>query len=299
MNDEIRECKRLSITAITQVRMKDAYSLRRHNFDDTIQFDIPHSTRAISVSGAMCSLDCAHCGGYYLQGMTPLSEEVQLSGCTSVLVSGGCDLTGQVNMVKHIGFFQRAREQGIRINAHLGLMDQDHIRQVAPLIDCVSFDFLTDGQTIRDVYGLRKTADDYIETYLELRKHTRVVPHICVGLHKGSIRGEYEALKKLKELGVDSLVFIVFIPTPGTRYQHLLPPSLESVAELLATARLDFPTTPISLGCMRPKGRYRAELDCIAVRCGLNKIVNPTGKAVDLALRLGLSIIKGRECCVL
>jgi uncharacterized radical SAM superfamily protein len=50
---------------------------------------------------------------------------------------------------------------------------------------------------------------------------------------------------------------------------------------------------------MRPHGRYREELDILAVRAGLNHIVSPTRKATNEAQRRGLEVIRTRECCVL
>jgi hypothetical protein len=67
----------------------------------------------------------------------------------------------------------------------------------------------------------------------------------------------------------------------------------------MAEARLRFPDVPIYLGCMRPKGSYRNELDSLAVRAGLNVVVSPSRPARDLAVELGLAERKIRECCVL
>jgi uncharacterized radical SAM superfamily protein len=70
------------------------------------------------------------------------------------------------------------------------------------------------------------------------------------------------------------------------------------VMDIVVEARLRFPDKPLYLGCMRPRGRYRLELDPLAVRAGVNVIVNPAREAVRLAEELGLRITRGRECCV-
>jgi uncharacterized radical SAM superfamily protein len=106
-------------------------------------------------------------------------------------------------------------------------------------------------------------------------------------------------MEKLAQMDLDGLVFLVFVPTPDTRYADRPPPAVADVASILAQARLLFPDKPIYLGCMRPKGRYRAELDSLAIRAGVNKIVSPARPAVRLAQSLGLSIVRGRECCVM
>ncbi len=289
----------ISLSLDTKALMDRAYEMRKSNFGDSIEFDIPDMTKVISVTGDKCILDCAHCGGHYLKGMTPISSDINFDDCSSVLISGGCDEMGKVDMGRHIAFIKNTKNKNVKVNTHLGLVEKEQIEKVSALTDCVSFDFVTDKNTIMDVYGLDKSADDYVRTYTELKKYTRVIPHICIGLHGGEVHGEYGALEKLKELGADALVFIVFIPTPGTRYAKKSPPAIDEIAKLLSTARIEFPNIPIHLGCMRPKGKLRAQIDFTAIKCGVNKIVNPTGPSIKLAKELGLEIKYGRECCVL
>ena len=92
-------------------------------------------------------------------------------------------------------------------------MNETEISQIAGIADCVSFDFVGDDQTIHEVFGLQRTVDDYTQCYQNLRKQVKVMPHICIGLHGGEIRGEYRAVEILQELGIDALTFIIFTPT--------------------------------------------------------------------------------------
>ena len=39
----------------------------------------PVDTASLSVTGTACALDCAHCGGHYLQHMIPVEEARSLS----------------------------------------------------------------------------------------------------------------------------------------------------------------------------------------------------------------------------
>ena len=192
----------------------------------------------------------------------------------------------------------RAICQGRKMNWHVGLIEEADLRTIAPYTDVVSFDFVGDDETIHEVYGLDCTVADYVRTYQMLRRYTRVVPHITIGLRGGAIGHEHPAMEKLQELGVEGLVFIVFIPTPGTRYANCQPPPVEEVVSILAAARLRFPDSPLHLGCMRPHGKYRAQLDPLAVRAGVNKIVSPAREAVQLAKKLSLHTVQSRECCV-
>jgi lipoyl synthase len=88
------------------------------------------------------------------------------------------------------------------------------------------------------------------------------------------------------------------MPTPGTRYARCPAPEVEAVAALLAEARLRFPSISIQLGCMRPRQGYRARLDPLAVRAGVNVIVSPSREGQAAAEALGLEGVRTRECCV-
>jgi uncharacterized radical SAM superfamily protein len=289
--------------------------VRRTHFPDEIGFDYPQATEVLSTTKKACSLDCAHCGGHYLEGMIPLqdfaarkadedshtSREGTPQGKSfprSCLISGGCDSRGKVPFLRYRDALAELKKQ-CRLNFHVGLVDEDDAAVLGQLADTVSFDFVGDDETITEVFGLRRTVSDYLASYRALRRHTRVLPHICVGLRGGRLSGEYRALEILAREGIDGLVTIIFSPTPGTRYADRTPPPLDDVARFLATARLSFPNKPFFLGCMRPNGRYRAALDCLAVECGLNKLVQPTPGARRLAAELGLRVIRGEECCAL
>lgn len=271
--------------------------VRQDNFPDEIAFSFPHKTAVISLTGNACGLDCAHCGGHYLQSMRPIWD-VDASECTSCLISGGCDSTGKVPVLSHLEAIKALRP-GRRMNWHVGLIGEEEMNQIAPLVDTISFDFLVDDDTIKEVYGLDKTGEDYISTYELLQSRATVLPHITVGLKGGEMVGEYRALEALEKLEVPGIVFIVFTPTPGTRYADRNPPGYDLVGDLIAEARLIFPKIPLMLGCLRPHGKYRGDLDCMAIKAGVNKIVKPAAPAVAYAKELGLTIVRQEECCVL
>lgn len=267
---------------------------------ESITFAYPVQTQAISVTGTDCSLNCAHCGGHYLKNMKPLADiktERDLRG-KSCLISGGCTAEGKVPIIGHTEKLTKLKN-GRRLNFHVGLLDAGEIERIAAIADTVSFDFIGDDETIKEVLGLKKTVEDYIVCYRQLRRHCRVMPHICIGLHGGKVKGEYRAMELLRSEGIDALTFIIFTPTKGTRYFECAPPDIEAVVKVLEHARHLFADVPIHLGCMRPGGRYRNDIDKLAVRLGINTIVNPTPDAVRLAEELGLSIIRTEECCVL
>lgn len=277
--------------------LQRAWEVRCRHFAPRIEFDRPSATLPVSVTGATCALRCAHCNAHYLARMRRLSDP-GLERARSLLISGGCDLDGRVPVLPHLASILQVGA-GKRLNWHVGLIDEETVCAIEPYVDVVSFDMVGDDETIREVYGLERTVRDYVATYQMLRRHVRVVPHVTIGLRGGEVHGERQALEMLQELGAEALVFIVFIPTPGTRYGDRQPPALEQVADLLAEARINFPTTPLLLGCMRPMGQYRDSLDALAVKVGMNKIVNPAPTAVAAAGWLGLTVDWGEECCAL
>lgn len=276
-------------------RIQEAWRVRQANFPPTIGFDYPLRTLAVSLTGTDCELDCAHCGGHYLKSMVPVWR-ADPQGAESCLVSGGCDTKGRVPVTSHLDEVSRLRAGRI-MNWHVGLIGQAEAEVIAPYVDVISFDFVGDDETIREVYGLEAGVADYVAAYELLRSYATVVPHITVGLKGGRIAGEYEALDILEELGLEALTFIVFIPTPGTQYSDREPPRPEEVVDLLVEARLRFPGVPIQLGCMRPRGKYRDRLDPLAVRAGVNVIVSPSRRAVTVAEKLGLMVERREECC--
>jgi uncharacterized radical SAM superfamily protein len=279
-----------------ELKLARAWAVRRANFADEITWSYPLDTAVLSLTGRECGLDCAHCGGHYLKGMRPIWE-AEPDGAPSCLISGGCDPAGRVPVLAHLDRV-RAWRQGRRLNWHVGLISEAEMATIAPLADVVSFDFVGDDETIREVYGLDRTVQDYVETYRLIRRYARTLPHITIGLRGGALGHEWPALELLGELGADGLVFLILIPTPGTRYANRLPPPAAAAADLLAEARLRFPAMPIYLGCMRPKGPYRDELDPLAVQAGVNVVVSPARRARKLAAELGLASRRMRECCV-
>lgn len=277
-----------------------AFEVRQSNFPPQVEFVYPRRTLPVRSTGGDCPLNCAHCSGRYLKGMLPLTEALQRreGGETSYLVSGGSDLGGRVPHMERLEDLLKLSQRG-PLNLHTGLVGEEEARTLGGIARVVSFDFVVDDTAIKNTYGLGATGQDYIQSYRQLKRVTRVVPHICIGLDGGRIKGEYRALEVLREEGAEAISFIVFIPTPGTPLARCAPPPVSEAAGFLAAARIMFPTTPLFLGCMRPGGRYRRHLDSLALQGGINKIVHPAPPARKLAAELGLTIRQGEECCSL
>lgn len=277
-------------------RWQQAWQARTAHHPALVRFDRPTRTLPVSLTGVACALNCAHCGGHYLQHMQPIWE-VKPDGATSCLISGGCDPHGRVP-ISHLEAV-RALKEGRRLNWHVGLIDEEAMRAIAPLVDLVSFDVVGDAETAREVYGLDLTLDQYMQTFDMLRRYAPVVPHVTIGLRAGRVSGEYLALEALAARDVATLVLIVLIPTPGTAFAACPAPDLAAVSDVLLHARTLLPRARVYLGCMRPHGAYRQALDDLALRAGVNAIVNPTVRAERVAQELNLVVDWGEECCAL
>jgi uncharacterized radical SAM superfamily protein len=259
--------------------------------DNGIEFVYPTRTAEVSITGKACALRCAHCNALLLR-------DIGRTDPKSYLVSGGCNREGEVPLAENIETLRRLA-RGHRLIVHTGLIREENVKKIAPFVHAASFNFMCDDETIREVYGLNKSGDDYVEAYCALRRHVKAVPHITIGLNRGRIVSERKAFEILGSLGAEAVVLNILIPTPGTRYAALQPPPVESVVDVIGEARRSLRDTPLFLGCMRPGGRYRDTIDREAVKLGMDRIVMPSHRAVQLAERTGLTIGRRDECCIL
>lgn len=258
------------------------------------------STVPISVTGTACSLKCKHCGGHYLEHMIPISKTNSIpKGVKSLLISGGSTLEGKVPILPHIDKIKKLKEEGYRLNFHVGLVDEEEALEISKIADAISFDFVGEDETIRYVYNLDKNVDDYVKTFEVLKKYTNnVYPHITIGLNCGKLAHEFKAIDLLSHYKQKKVVFIVFIPTPGTVFERCPAPPLRDIRDVFKYARLKF-KCDLNLGCMYPKGKLRDEIGLAAVESGFNVVTQPSPMVVRTLRERGYSIIWSDECCVL
>lgn len=243
----------------------------------TITLHYPSETLPVSLTGQKCELNCKHCGGFYLKSMAKLPE-ISRKNWESLLISGGCDQHGEVPIMENAEKLRDLRRKGYRLNIHTGLMRLEYFSGISSIANVVSFDFILDDHTIKEVYGLDAKGEDYKRAFFELNNILPVVPHITLGILGGKMKGERAALEELAAMGVTGIVFLVFIPTRGTVYEKMKPPGLEEVDEILELARKLMPETRMGLGCMHPKGDYREKLEGICYKHGFDSFVNPSRK---------------------
>jgi len=303
-----------------------AFQLTRRNFTNSIHFYFPGMVHfeasfyesinrlrfpGISVTGNVCKLNCEHCRGQLLEGMVPaMTPEMLLKVCLEVKTAGGrgCLVTGgslgdgSVPLMKFIPTLKRIKEElGLRVVVHTGLVDKGLAEALSDTgVDAAMIDIIGSDETIKQVYRLDRKADEY-EYSLSLLSERRIpiVPHIVVGIHYGQLRGEKTALQIISRHNPAAVVIVVLTPLHGTPMEKVLPPPPMAVARILLGARLIMPSTPLLLGCARPKGALKPTIDVLAIRAGANGIAYPSEEAYMFARRLGLQVKLHEECCSL
>ena len=269
----------------------------------------PTDFPTISVTGKACALNCKHCGGLVLETMYPVTSSEELfelcaqlrkKGALGCLISGGCLPNGSVPINTFIGGIKRVkRELGLTVLVHTGIIDKSTAEAlVEAKVDSALIDIIGSNETIREIYKLEITVEDYSDSLKTLQEYgISFVPHVIVGLHYGRLKGELQALQMIREYKPSALVVIAFMPILGTEMEKVKPPKPLAIAKVIAAARLMFPNTPLVLGCMRPKGKHRIETDTMAIKAGVDAIAFPTEDVVRFAENQGMNVSFSSLCC--
>ncbi|RMH64220.1 MAG: radical SAM protein [Calditrichaeota bacterium] len=299
--------------------------IRKNHFDNKITFYAPglksyktseyscHSVQefvSISVTGENCALSCEHCKTKSLHGMLDvrgfegglfgMCAQLAQKGTRGVLISGGSDIHGRVPLLKHIPDMIRVRrELGLAIRVHPGLPDEQTCAALAEVgLDGVMLDIIGDQETITEIYHLKKTPADY-EAVLERMHRYKLpaIPHIILGHYFGEMRGEWAALDMIKKYPPKTLVLVILMPLQGTGMVVEKLPTLDEIGRFFDLARRSLPRTPIILGCARPMGPIKLEIDKLAIDAGLNGVAYPADGMVSYAKEQGLEPDFINACC--
>lgn len=302
------------------------FEIRRQNFGGVMDFyapglkswqtsewtpSNPHRFLPISVTGSACALSCDHCATKVLDGMAsiPSGEDLytvaarmKARGSEGLLVSGGSTRTGGVPLTPHLHHVPRIREElGMKVIVHSGVVSPALAEQLAEAgVDGVMLDIIGADETIRDVYHLDLTTADFAQSLAVLAANgLRIIPHIILGLHYGTFLGEHRALEMVLDANPSTLILVVLVPLVGTKMAHLPPPPTADVVEFFATAREAAPDIPVNLGCARPMGQAKVEMDTAAVDLGLNGIAYPADGVIAYAESRGVTTRRFEYCCSL
>jgi uncharacterized radical SAM superfamily protein len=261
----------------------------------------------ISITGTECALNCKHCEGKVLETMhsatTPtkllaFAEKLKQNGASGCLISGGCNSNGSVPLKKFIPTIKKIkRELGLTIFVHTGIINSATALKAAG-VDAVLIDVIGSDETIKKIGNPNVTVKDFVSSLNTLQQvGLTLVPHVIVGLDEGKLKGELNALKIIASSNPSAIVIIAFMPIRGTAMAKVKPPTPADITKVIATARLMFPNMPLVLGCVRPKGKHRAETDILALKAGADAIAFPSKEAIQYAEQQGYTLSYSSYCC--
>jgi uncharacterized radical SAM superfamily protein len=266
----------------------------------------------VSITGSACSLMCDHCHARILDRMpAAITPEELLSyarqrrreGGAGLLISGGSDDRGRVPLEPFTSTMRRIDEElDMKVAVHTGITSSSLAKELAAAnVETVLIDIIGSNATIGEVCHLDGIgSEDYAASLDNLcAAGLTVVPHVVIGLHRGSILGERDALRMIREHDIQAVVLIGLRPLPGTPMENVEPPLPEDMARIFHFARELFPDKAVLLGCERPGGKHKEETDRLALEAGLDGIAFPADGVVGLARSMGLITGFSEMCCAL
>lgn len=265
---------------------------------------------AVSVTGGDCELLCDHCKAKILEPMIPartpealwrVVSEQAAAGARGMLLTGGSNRRNEVEYGPFYPVLRRIKDTipGFRIAVHTALVDEAAARRMEDAgIDVAMMDVIGSQDTISRVYHLKREVEDFERSLAALAASAmRVVPHVVIGLHYGRMLGEWRALEMLRRHLPDAVVLVVVMPFYAPQHRPFAVTGSAEAGAFFAEAREALPDIPLLLGCARPPGRVKSEIDAYAVMAGLNGIAHPADGMVELAARLGRNVRVTPACC--
>jgi len=269
-----------------------------------------NSFPAFSVTAAGCALMCDHCQAKILEPMIPATTPEMLEAKVRALVaaqdlqgfllSGGSTRRNEIRYERYLPVVERLKRAfpALKVAVHSALLDEPRARAMASAgVDTVMMDVIGAPETIREVYHLERSVDDFEATLAALcATSMEVVPHIVIGLHYGRILGEPNALDIVSRHRVHSLVLVVIMPfyaRPGS----FATPATSAVGEIFLEARRRIADRQVLLGCARPPGMHRRVTDAYAVMAGLDGIAFPADGTLAVAHAIGRAAEQEHACC--
>ena len=304
----------------------EAYRISRSNFSNLIHFYVPgmvhfdtpfykssgtYGFPGVSITGRSCQLNCEHCRGRLLESMIPATTPQELydvcvdikgKGGDGCLISGGSLNDGSVPLIEFVPIIKRIKQElQLKLVMHTGLIYPDLAEALADAgIDAAMLDIIGSNETIREVYHLDYNIDQFEQTLSLLeQKNIPTVPHIVVGIHYGQIKGERQAVTMISKHHPLAIVVVALMPLDHTPMESATPPSPLDIARVVLVTRLLMPTTPLLLGCARPRGMHKVKTDILSIKAGVNGIAYPSEEVCNLAQEMGLSFKFHQHCCSL
>ena len=303
-----------------------AYSVSRAKFSNKMAFYAPGMVHyetefhdatdpyrfpSISVTGKGCSLNCEHCSASLLDPMIPATtpdalwsvfNDIKEKGGSGCLISGGATPKGDTPLMEFIPTIKRAKEDlNLDIVVHTGVVYPETAKALGEAgIDGAMFDVIGSDETLRQIYHLDESADIFDKSMSYLEDYgVPYMPHIIAGLHFGELIGEEEAIKMIAKHEPNSVVVVAFMPLDRTPMQDVTPASPIDIARVILATRLAIPEKPLILGCARPLGAHRRQMDKLAIDAGVNGIAYPSDEGYEYAEEKGFKLSFADQCCSL
>jgi uncharacterized radical SAM superfamily protein len=265
---------------------------------------------AVSITGAECQLQCDHCKGKLLEPMIPartpealwrvVNETIE-AGAKGMLLTGGSNHQDAVEYGPYYSTIRRIKDSfpDFKIAIHTALVTRHAARCLEQAgVDAAMLDIIGAQDTVTQVYHLKRPVADFEASLAYLTETSlKVVPHIVIGLHYGRLLGEWSALDMIRRHRPAALVLVVIMPFYAPAQRPFAVPASAEVGRFFMDAREALPETPLLLGCARPPGRAKQEIDAYAVLAGVNGIAHPADGMVELAVRLGREVRVTPACC--
>jgi len=229
-----------------------------------------------------------------------VNEQIE-QGAQGMLLTGGSNHRNEVEYDAYYPVVRRIKDAfpAFKIAMHTALVDMDIAQRMeAAGIDAAMMDVIGAQDTIAQVYHLKRSVADF-ERSLECLTRTsmKTVPHIVIGLHYGRMLGEWEVLEIVSRHLPSALVRVGVMPFYAPAQRPFATADARAVGRFFMDARKRLPDTPLLLGCARPAGLIKSEIDSYAVMAGLNGIAHPADGVVELAVRLGRDVRVTPACC--
>jgi len=270
-----------------------------------------NSFPAFSITAGACALNCDHCQAKILEPMIPATDPamlerkvrdlVLLQDLQGFLLSGGSNRRNEVPYERYYPTVEKLKREfpHLKIAMHSALLDEIKAKRMeAAGVDVAMTDIIGAQETIRDVYHLDRPVEDFERTLAALCATSMdVVPHIVIGLHYGTILGEFNALDIIARHKVSALVLVVVMPyyAPANRPFEMVTP--EAAARVFVAARERLTDVPVQLGCARPAGMHKLITDAYATMAGFDGIAYPAEGIRALATAIGRPVEQAHACC--
>jgi hypothetical protein len=263
----------------------------------------------ISLTGSECSLMCDHCKGKILTSMRALRSGENLfelckrlneSGTEGVLISGGSDKNGVVPLVKYKDDIREIKRRiNLNILVHTGIVDEKLALALKESnIDGAMIDIIGSDETIRRVYHMNKSVDDFEKSLCLLTEYgIPAIPHIVLGLHYGRFWGEYKALDIVSNYPIKLLVIVIITPYFGTPMEDIKTPEINEIERFFYKAKAK--NLRVVLGCARPAGNQKFIIDKLAVDMEFDGIAYPSNGILNYSVKKGFNPEFREVCCSL